>query len=141
MTTPHPEPQVDVSRAALFRSEVFRAHDTGSHPENAGRLVAVDEALERLDLLEGRPDVPFGTASDEALTRVHDPRYIAGLREFAAQRGGWLDADTVVSPALFEVAALAAGAGIAAVNASLEDRSRRGFVLARPPGHHATAMR
>jgi acetoin utilization deacetylase AcuC-like enzyme len=141
MTTPHPEPRAGASRAAIFRSEVFRAHDTGAHPENAGRLVAIDAALEQLDLLRDRPDVPFTAASDEALARVHDPRYIEGLREFAAQGGGWLDADTAVSPASFDVAALAAGAGIAAVDASLEARARRGFVLARPPGHHATPTR
>ncbi len=140
MTTP-PESRASASRAAVLRSEVFRAHDTGAHPENAGRLVAIDEALDGLDLLSDRPEVPFAAASDEALARVHDPRYIAGLREFAAQGGGWLDADTIVSPPSFEVAALAAGAGIAAVDASLEGRARRGFVLARPPGHHATPTR
>ena len=57
------------------------------------------------------------------------------------QGGGWLDADTVVGPTSVDVAALAAGAGIAAVDAALDGRARRGFVLARPPGHHATPTR
>jgi acetoin utilization deacetylase AcuC-like enzyme len=128
-------------RAALYRSPAFREHDTGGHPENAGRLVAIDEALARLDLLAGRPAIPFTAAADEALARVHDPRYITGLREFAARGGGWLDADTPVGPNSAEIAALAAGAGIAAVDAALDGRVRRGFVLARPPGHHATPTR
>jgi acetoin utilization deacetylase AcuC-like enzyme len=141
MTTRPPNRQPGRDRSALFRSLTFREHDTGGHPENAGRLVAIDSALERLDLLEGRPDIPFTAAPDDVLARVHDPRYIAGIREFSTQGGGWLDADTPVGPHSVEVAALAAGAGVAAVEATLAGRAQRGFVLARPPGHHATPTR
>ena len=141
MTTPPPERQAATARAALFRSPRFRQHDTGGHPENAGRLVAIDGALERGDLLSGRPEISFHAASDEALTRVHDPRYVAGVRQLAASGGGWLDADTIVGPDSVEIAALAAGAGIAAVDAALDGRAGRGFVLARPPGHHASPLR
>jgi acetoin utilization deacetylase AcuC-like enzyme len=141
MTTRLPDQQLGRERTALFRSPTFREHDTGGHPENAGRLVAIDTALERLDLLNDRPDIPFTAATDDALARVHDPRYIAGIREFAAQGGGWLDADTAVGARSVEVAALAAGAGVSAVDASLDGRAQRGFVLARPPGHHATPSR
>src|SRR5829696_10581312 len=137
MTIRPPNRQPGRDRSALFRSLTFREHDTGSHPENAGRLVAIDAALDRLDLLEGRPDIPFTAAPDDVLTRVHDPRYIAGIREFSAQGGGWLDADTAVGARSVDVAALAAGAGVAAVDAVLEGRAQHGFVLARPPGHHA----
>ena len=141
MTTRPPSRQLGRERTALFRSLTFREHDTGDHPENAGRLVAIDTALERLDLLEGRPEIPFSAAPDDVLARVHDPRYIAGIREFSVQGGGWLDADTAVSSRSVDVAALAAGAGVAAVDAALDGRARRGFVLARPPGHHATPSR
>src|SRR5215207_68004 len=141
MTTRPPNRQPGRERSALFRSLTFREHDTGGHPENAGRLVAIDTALERLDLLECRPDIPFTAAPDDVLARVHDPRYIAGIREFSSQGGGWLDADTAVSPSSVDVAALAAGAGVAAVDAALDGRAQRGFVLARPPGHHATPSR
>lgn len=137
MTTGQPDRQ----RAALFRSPRFCDHDTGSHPENAGRLAAIDAALDRHGLLDDRPEIRFSAAADDALARVHDPRYIAGVRDFAAAGGGWLDGDTIVGPASVEVAALAAGAGIAAIDAALDDRAGRGFVLARPPGHHATPGR
>jgi acetoin utilization deacetylase AcuC-like enzyme len=141
MTIPSPEPPRTRRRTALFRSPEFRAHDTGTHPENAGRLVAVDAALAERDLLAGRPEILFSAATDAALTRVHDARYVEGLRQFAADGGGWLDADTFVGPTSFDVAALAAGAGIAAVDAVLGGAAERGFVLARPPGHHATPTR
>ncbi|MBW3632703.1 MAG: histone deacetylase [Chloroflexi bacterium] len=141
MTTPPPEELPNRERTALLRSVVFREHDTGGHPENAGRLVAIDDTLERLHLLRDRPDIPFSAAPDDALARVHDPRYIAGVQEFAARGGGWLDADTVVGPSSVDIAALAAGAGIAAVDAALDGQTKRSFVLGRPPGHHATPTR
>src|SRR5688572_2866177 len=141
MTTRPPNRQPGREGTALFRSLTFREHDTGGHPENAGRLVAIDAELERLDLIAGRPDIPFSAAPDDALARVHDPRYIAGVREFAARGGGWLDADTAVGPNSVDIAALAAGAGIAAVDAVLDGQVKRGFVLGRPPGHHATPTR
>jgi acetoin utilization deacetylase AcuC-like enzyme len=136
-----PETPASPRRAALYRSPRFREHDTGTHPENAGRLAAIDAELERRHLLEDRPTIPFSAATHEELARVHDPRYIAGLGDFAATGGGWLDADTAVGPNSVEIAALAAGAGIAAVDAALDGRVPRGFVLARPPGHHATPRR
>src|SRR5215213_11289016 len=141
MTTQPPDQQPRRERTALFRSLAFREHDTGDHPENAGRLLAIDTALERLELLAGRPEIPFNAAPDDLLARVHDPRYIAGIREFSAQGGGWLDADTPVGAHSVDVAALAAGAGVAAVDAALDGRAKRGFVVARPPGHHATPTR
>src|ERR671920_2473075 len=98
MTTRPPNRQLGRERTAIFRSLTFREHDTGGHPENAGRLVAIDTALERLNLLEGRPEIPFSAAPDDILARVHDPRYIAGIREFSGQGGGWLDVDTPVDP-------------------------------------------
>ena len=91
-------------RAALLRSPAFLEHDTGGHVENASRLVAIDHELERLGLLRDRPEISFTAASDDALARVHDPRYIAGVRQFAAGGGGWLDADTAVSPRSVDVA-------------------------------------
>ena len=139
-----PEPERltgKTSRTALYRSPVFLEHDTGPHVENASRLVAIENELERLQLLADRPVIPFSPATDESLALIHDPRYIAGVRQFAAGGGGWLDADTAVSPRSVAAAALAVGAGIAAVDAALDDRARRGFVLARPPGHHATPTR
>src|SRR5919107_6446312 len=141
MTTRPPDQQRERERTALFRSLAFRDHDTGDHPENAGRLLAIDSELERLNLLAGRPEIPFTAAPDDVLALVHDPRYIAGIREFSAQGGGWLDADTPVAARSVDIAALAAGAGIAAVDAALDGRAQHGFVLARPPGHHATPSR
>lgn len=131
----------ETGRTALLQSPRFRDHDTGSHPENAARLDAIAAALAREQAQIVRPGIPFGPASDEALMRVHDPRYVAGLRAFTEGGGGWLDADTYAGPESFEIAALGAGAGISAVDAVLDGVVSRAFVLGRPPGHHATPGR
>lgn len=134
-------PPAETRRTALLQSPRFQDHDTGSHPENATRLQAIAAALDREQAHVIRPEIPFGPATDEALMRVHDARYVAGLRDFTAQGGGWLDADTYAGPDSFQIAALGAGAGVAAVDAVLDSVVQRAFVLCRPPGHHATPQR
>jgi acetoin utilization deacetylase AcuC-like enzyme len=126
---------------ALLRSPVFQGHDTGSHPENPLRLTAVEAELERLNLFDGRPDVPFGPAPSESLERIHDSRYLSLLAEAAAAGGGWLDGDTFVGPDSWDVARLAAGAALAATDAVLSGRVPQAFCLVRPPGHHAAPTR
>jgi acetoin utilization deacetylase AcuC-like enzyme len=76
-------------------------------------------------------------ASRDELTRVHDPAYVVAIGETAG-RAVALDPDTFTSPDSFEVAALAAGATVGAVDYVIENGTgSRAFALVRPPGHHA----
>jgi acetoin utilization deacetylase AcuC-like enzyme len=59
------------------------------------------------------------------------------VKEFAARGGGRIEVDTVVSPASFDVASLAAGAACDAVARVLAGEDRQAVCLVRPPGHHA----
>jgi acetoin utilization deacetylase AcuC-like enzyme len=122
---------------ALFRSPRFAEHDEPSHVENQRRLKAIDAALELEGLLASNPQPSFTRATFEQLARVHEPQYIEALESAAQQGGGWIDGDTYMGPQSFEVAALAAGAAVAAVDSALSGESKQSFVLARPPGHHA----
>jgi len=128
-------------RTALLQSPAFLGHDTGDHPENAGRLLAIEAELTRRDLRADRPDLPFSAASRSTIERIHDPAYVDLIHQLAGRGGGWLDADTIVQADSVAVAELAAGAAVAAVDAVLDGRIDRAFVLARPPGHHATPTR
>ncbi|MCC6674798.1 MAG: histone deacetylase [Thermomicrobiales bacterium] len=125
---------------ALYRSSEFAKHDELSHVENQRRLVAIDEALQANGLLDGRPAPQFEQATFEQLARAHEPGYIEGLERAAERGGGWIDSDTYVGLDSARVAALAAGAATAAVEAALNGSLPRSFVLARPPGHHARPM-
>ena len=55
--------------------------------------------------------------------------------------GGQIGPDTVVSPASYDVACVAAGTACSAVDSVLNDDARAGLCLLRPPGHHALRER
>lgn len=126
---------------AIFRSRRFLGHVTDSHPENPGRIDAIDRALEREGLLSGRPEPAFGPVDLAEVERVHDPRYVEALHHFAELGGGWIDGDTFCGPDSVETALLSAGAAVAAVDAVLDGKFEHAFALGRPPGHHSTANR
>lgn len=130
-----------MTRAAVLRSTSFLGHDTGAHVENPGRIRAIDRVLRNDDVLANRTEVGFGLISLDEAGRTHAPRYLAALEKVTALGGGWLDADTFCGSDSLAVARLAAGAGVAAVDAVLDGTIDRAFVLGRPPGHHATASR
>jgi acetoin utilization deacetylase AcuC-like enzyme len=123
----------------LIYDPIFLKHDTGIHPENSGRLEAIlhfveaDEELSKK--LVRKPPRP---ASDDDITRCHRQELIDHIRAACEHGETFLDADTRISPESFEVARLAAGAGIVAVDAAMSSGGGRAFALVRPPGHHAT---
>jgi len=126
------------STTTLIYSDRFREHDTGDHPENARRLDAIMHRLSVSGLLSGREIVEPAPATVEDLFLVHDLSYIRFVRQFADAGGGYLDADTCVSPQSYEVACLAAGASMLAIDRVFDGIDRCTFALPRPPGHHAT---
>ncbi len=115
-------------------------HETNvSHPESPGRLKAI---WQRLGITEevrshGAWTRSFRPATHSQLAAIHDPTYLRDLDALCHAGGGYWDADTVITPRSFEVAALAAGAGIAAVDSVLIGESNNALCLTRPPGHHA----
>ena len=123
----------------LYTSEEFLEHDTGRHPERPERLVAIHRQLERSGL-SGRCMRPkWKAVSPAGLSLAHGAEYIESVRHFAQAGGGRIEADTVVSPASFEVAALAAGAVCDATSRVLNGEQQQALCLVRPPGHHALA--
>ncbi len=63
------------------------------------------------------------------------------IAALAASGGGQADADTVICPASYDVALLAAGAACDAVDRVLAGETKTALCLVRPPGHHALAER
>ena len=122
---------------ALIWSDKFRFHDTGVHPENAERLLYLWQRLSEDGLLENRLVLDPRPATFEDIAAVHDPEYIRLVIEIARSGGGYLDADTRLSERSYEVALLAAGAAMTAVDTVLDGTASPVMVFARPPGHHA----
>jgi acetoin utilization deacetylase AcuC-like enzyme len=121
----------------LYRDARFLAHETGSHPERGLRLRAIESHLERNWFTAQCGQPAFEPCDRATLAMVHSPGYVDEIWAFALAGGGYLDADTVCSPASFEVASLAAGAVVDAVNRVLRREDQTALCLVRPPGHHA----
>ncbi len=112
------------------------------HAENPGakrrikNLMDVAGMTERLVPIKPRP------ADDDALAAVHDRAYIEALKVMSRGSGGdarmhMASGHTPFGPGGFDIAALAAGGVMAAVDAILAGDIRNAYALVRPPGHHA----
>jgi acetoin utilization deacetylase AcuC-like enzyme len=126
----------------IIYSEDFLLHQTGRfHPEKPERLSAIVNALKEVawtDRLEWQLPTPIETRKVmPILQQTHTQKYIDTVRDLAAKGGGNLDLDTPVSPQSYDIALLAVSAWLDGVDRVLTSNNPA-FVLARPPGHHAT---
>ena len=115
-------------------------HETGRmHPERPERIAATLKGISEtgLDLIE----IESPEIGRDDLSLVHDPAYIEMIEEFCATGGGALDMDTIVSRDTWTAALTSAG-GLKATVQTLEGMTdATGFVVTRPPGHHALRSR
>ena len=125
----------------LYASPRFLDHETGHHPECAGRIRMLPERLVRAGLLAQCRRPEFEPVSRNRLARVHSPAYIDEIWAYAKSGGGHIEADTLVSPASYDVALLAAGCVVDAVERVVRGEDTQALCLVRPPGHHALANR
>lgn len=147
-------------RTGLVWHELYMWHDTSPlagmlasgrgviEPDEPAESPATKRRIKNLldvaGITEQLVAVKARMASDEELGAVHEHAYIAALKEMSAKRGG--DArmdqtlgDTPFGPGGFEIAALAAGGVLAAVDEVMARTVRNAYALVRPPGHHAEA--
>jgi acetoin utilization deacetylase AcuC-like enzyme len=125
----------------LYTDPLFLKHDTGQHPEHAGRLRSISHRLEESGLTMRCRAGAYRPLGEQAASALHDPKMIVRTKQLAGHGGGRLDPDTIVSPASFDVALAAAGACVDAVDAVLTGKEKTALCLVRPPGHHATPSR
>jgi len=115
-------------------------HETGPHPEQPARITAIEHELAARDWL-GFERMTSPAIDRAVLTAVHPEAYVASIERVCATGGGFLDADTVVSPQSFEAALHAAGGAVRMVDLLLDGEAPRAFSAHRPPGHHAQTSR
>ena len=124
----------------LISSHRFTEHETPpGHPERAERADVMDVVAARWQERGGEVVAPRA-ATHEQLARVHDDEYLRRISETAGQAVA-LDPDTYTSPETHEIARLAAGAAIDAVERVMSGSHVTAFALVRPPGHHAERRR
>ena len=124
----------------LYTDPVFLEHETGRHPEKPARLKRITEHLMSTGLQQKCQMGRVTAAGIETINFVHKMGYLNRVREFAEHHGGFIEADTVVSPQSYDVALRATGAVCDAVSRVLDDDTAgipQALCLVRPPGHHA----
>ncbi len=120
----------------LIGTERFGDHQTPpGHPESVERAEVMDAVAANWRGRGGEVVAPR-EATREQLARVHDADYIKKINETAGTAMA-LDPDTYTSADTHEVALLAAGAAIDAVERVVGGEHQRALALVRPPGHHA----
>jgi acetoin utilization deacetylase AcuC-like enzyme len=130
-----------MSSLSIIKDDRYLEHNAGEgHPESPNRLRVIHDliAKEFSDL----PLIAPRAATEDELAAVHDPFYIQTVANTDGRAFSHLDADTGLSARSYQVARLAAGGLLEAVDRILNPRSairnpQSVFAFVRPPGHHA----
>jgi acetoin utilization deacetylase AcuC-like enzyme len=121
----------------LYCHRSFLDHETGTHPENAERIRSLPDRLAGAGMLQQCRQPEFEPIKRQILARVHSPAYIDEVWALAKSGGGYIESDTIVSPASYDVALMAAGCACDAVERVVCGEDSNALGLVRPPGHHA----
>jgi len=107
------------------------------HPEHPGTKRRLKNLLDATGLSASLVPLEPRPVTIAELCRVHDEAYVERIRQLSQGRGGDAGGETPFGNGSFEIACLAAGGTIAAVDAVLDGRVANAYALVRPPGHHA----
>jgi acetoin utilization deacetylase AcuC-like enzyme len=112
------------------------------HAERPERLTRTYALLERAGVLEQLERVPAREATEDELRLVHTREHVEAIRA-ACARGGLqiVGPGARASASSWEPAILAVGGLLETVDRVMDGRLANGFVLCRPPGHHASSER
>ncbi len=131
----------NMSTAYLY-DPIYLQHFQRGHVEGPERLTAITGALKITGMRDRLIELSPQPISLERLTRVHQAKLVARVKQIADRGGGGLMGrgdETYVAPKSYEAALLAAGAVITGLEAVLRGEVTNAFAIVRPPGHHAFA--
>ncbi len=113
--------------------------EPGPHAESPERVRRMYALFEVSGLEEQLVRLRPRAATDVELGRFHTAEYVTRVQQLSDAGSGDAGEYAPVGPSSFEIAVLAAGGCLAAVDAVLEGGVDNAFALVRPPGHHALA--
>ena len=121
----------------LFIYSPAEGHTFPHHPENPSRGLAIQTVFEREGLFADLLLLPPTAATDAQLLRTHHAHLVEVVHGVSRRGGGRLDADTYATAESYDLARIAVGSACSAVDYIVTGQADNGFVVARPPGHHA----
>ncbi len=111
--------------------------EPGPHAESPERIRRIKALIEVSGLEEQLVRLRPRPATTQELQRFHTPGYLDRVRTLSEEGHGDAGEYAPVGPSSFEIAALAAGGCLVAVDAVAGGTVDNAYALVRPPGHHA----
>jgi acetoin utilization deacetylase AcuC-like enzyme len=129
----------DTRSAAGFLPAGHGVIEPDTHAENPQTKRRFRNLLEVSGLLGRLVQIEPRAATEEEILRCHTLEYLERIKALSAENGGDAGEFTPFGPGSYEIALLAAGGVITAVDAVLDGKVDNVYALVRPPGHHAEA--
>ena len=126
-----------MNKTGYISDPFYLKHKNEPHPENPGRLNAIQKNIESSKYYNNLTLIQPRKATVEDIAKVHGTGYIRSVDDSCRNGVRNLDADTVISADSYQAALLSAGAGLEALDKILEGTVGNAFCAVRPPGHHA----
>ena len=128
-----------MNTTGLVQDERFQRHITGGdHAERPQRLARIAEVLADRGLDKSCTTIDASPVDMDLVRRVHDAEYIARLKAACESGSPYIDVpDSAICAESFDIARLAAGGIVNAVDACQAGTVDNAFCAVRPPGHHA----
>lgn len=128
-----------MARTGLAQDERFQQHLTGAgHPEKPQRLAHIASTLNERGLTDACTAIATSPVDMGLVRRIHDNGYLERIQQACRDGLPFIDdPDTGICPESYEIARLAAGAAINAVDEVMAGHIHNAFCAVRPPGHHA----
>ena len=117
----------------------FLNHNPGAHhPESPERLKTCFNALKEKSWFRDLIIPEFQHADESWIREIHTADYLRHAQEVCDSSKSYLDTpDVGISKNSYDIAKLAAGAGLELADQMMNGKIQNGFALLRPPGHHA----
>lgn len=124
---------------AFFYDDRFLEHETGrGHPECPDRLRAILLALAHAELMKNLKRPAFDKADLELIKALHAPEYVQRCFDECRNGATYIDTpDSAICADSADIAQLAVGAVVRAVDMVMAGELDNAFCAVRPPGHHA----
>lgn len=133
-------------KIGIIKSNEYLKHQMGAfHPESPNRLKVIYEMIEK-NFPINSDNSPFvfinpRKATKQELMLIHTSPYITAIEKTQNKERVILDPDTSTCPETYNVACLAVGGVLEAIDRIMKGEIKNAFALIRPPGHHAEADR
>ena len=128
-----------MAATGLVQDRRFQGHVTGpGHAERPERLARIESVLSQTGLANACTPIDVSPVEMSLVEGIHDREYLDRVRQACEDGQPFIDCDdSSICSKSFEVALLAAGSAINAVDAVMGGVVKNAFCAVRPPGHHA----